>query len=133
MATSDQIRMDPDRLYREESYTDLKTGTLRRLIPVTAEGLPDPSRPERFLGQVTVLTPLGSLPVSFEIEASNLKEAVERYGAAAERAIQETAEEIRRLQQEQSRSIVIPKGGLGDLGGGGVPGSGGIPGGGLKI
>jgi len=114
----EELTMNPDRLYREESYTDLQTGTIRRLIPVTADGLPDPSRPELFMGRVTVMTPVGSLPVSFEIEAATLKEAVEKYGVAAEKALRETLEELRRLQQEQASSIVIPKGGVGDLSGG---------------
>ena len=138
MADETKARMNPDNLYREETYTDLQTGTIKRLIPVTAEGMTDPNRPEIFLGQATIMTPVGSLPLSFEIEAANLKEAVEKYGEAAEKGIKETMEELRRLQQEQASSLVIPKGGVpgGDIpgGGGGFPGAGGgMPGGGIKL
>ncbi len=132
------VGMDATNLYREEIYTDLQAGTIKRLIPVTDEGTIDPNRSEVFLGQATVLTPVGSLPLSFEIEARNLREAVEKYGEAAEKGLQETMEELRRLQQEQASSLVIPKGGVpptgGDLGGGGFPGAGGgMPGGGIKL
>jgi hypothetical protein len=117
------VQMDPEHLYREEVYTDLKTGTIKQLVPVTAEGLPDPSRKTLFLGQATVLTPMGSLPLSFEIEAKTLREAVEKYAQAAEQGLKETLEELRRLQQEQASSLVIPKGGMpADLN---VPGLGG--------
>ncbi len=138
MADESQARMNPDNLYREEMYTDLETGTIKRLIPVTAEGMTDPNRREIFLGQATIMTPVGSLPLSFEIEATNLREAVEKYGEAAEKGLKETMEELRRLQQEQASSLVIPKGGVpptGDLGGGGgFPGTGGgMPGGGIKL
>ncbi len=140
MSEDQKIRMNPAQLYREEIYTDLQAGTIKRLIPVTDEGMIDPNRSEVFLGQATVLTPVGSLPLSFEIEARNLREAVEKYGEAAEKGLQETMEELRRLQQEQASSLVIPKGGVpptgpgGDLGGGGFPGAGGgMPGGGIKL
>ncbi len=125
-----KVGMDAANLYREEIYTDLQAGTIKRMIPVTTEGLPDSSRREIYLGQATVLTPVGSLPLSFEIEAGSLSEAVEKYGEAAEKGLQETMEELRRLQQEQASSLVIPKGGVpgGDLPGGGM--GGGFPGGG---
>ncbi len=124
------VGMDATNLYREEIYTDLQAGTIKRMIPVTPEGLTDSSRKEVYLGQATVLTPVGSLPLSFEIEAGSLSEAVEKYGDAAEKGLQETMEELRRLQQEQASSLVIPKGGVpgGDLPGGGM--GGGFPGGG---
>lgn len=115
----ENAHMNPDHLYREEIYTDLQAGTIKHLIPVTAEGLPDPRRKAIFVGQATVLTPVGSLPLSFEIEAKTLREAVEKYAAAAQLGIQETLNELKRLQQEQASSLIIPKGGIpGNLQGG---------------
>lgn len=124
------VQMDPEHLYREEVYTDLKAGTIKRLIPVTADGLPDPKRDAIFVGQATVLTPLGSLPLSFEIEAKTLREAIEKYGAAAQQGLKETLEELKRLQQEQASSLIIPKGGIPGNLGGSLPGLGG---GGIKL
>lgn len=125
-----EMKMDPDSLYREETYTDQRVGAIRRLVPVTANGAPDPARTERYLGQASMLTPVGTLPLNFEIEADSLAEAVTHYAEAAERAVAETMRELQRLQQEQAGSIVVPKGGLP---GGGIPGAGGIPGGGIQI
>jgi hypothetical protein len=44
---ADQIdfNLDTQNLYREESYTDLKAGAIRRLIPVKADG--ETIKPER--------------------------------------------------------------------------------------
>ncbi|MGH7336381.1 MAG: hypothetical protein ACREI7_02275, partial [Myxococcota bacterium] len=40
-----EIKVDANRLYREEVFTDLRIATIRRLNPVRADGTPDPSRP----------------------------------------------------------------------------------------
>ncbi len=127
-----EMQMDPDNLYREETYTDQRVGAIRRLVPVTADGEEDPGRQQRFLGQASILTPVGTLPLNFEIEAASLREAVAGYAAAAERAVEETMRELQRLQQEQASSIVVPGKGGGALPGGGLPG-GGVPGGGIQI
>ena len=68
------------------------------------------------------MTPAGPLPVSFEIEAENLTEAVNGFGVAAQSAIERTLEELKQLQREQASSIVVPKGNVDPsaLGGGGI-------------
>ena len=76
------IQVDRHGLYREEVFTDRKAGTLRRLLPVTAEGAADSSRPVLYSGQTQLLTPGGVLPLSFEIEATTLDEALTRFPAA---------------------------------------------------
>ena len=60
--------MDKANLYREELYTDHRAGTLRKMIPVTENGALDPERPTYFVGETQVMTPMGALPVSFEIQ-----------------------------------------------------------------
>lgn len=126
------MRLDAEALYREETYTDRRVGTLRRLVPVTADGADDPSRPVVFEGQASLLTPAGALPLQFEIEAQTLAEALERFPQAARQALEETMEELRRLQREQASSLVVPGRNAppGMPGGGGVGGPGGLPGGG---
>lgn len=119
-------QMDAQALYREEIYTDQRVGTVRRLTPVKSDGSDDPSRPVLFVGQATVMTPMGSLPLSFELEASTLAEAVARFGPAAERAIEEAARELQELRRQATSSIVIPDAasaalkGIGGKGGGGI-------------
>ena len=75
-------------LYSEEMFTDRRVGTIQRLTPVTAEGARDEGRPVLYVGQAQVMTPAGALPLSFEIPAASLAEAIEGFGPAAEKAVQ---------------------------------------------
>jgi hypothetical protein len=72
--------MDAASLYREEIITDRKVGTIRLMVPITTEGAPDPSRPTVYAGEAQIMTNVGALPVSFEIDARTLAEAVAKYG-----------------------------------------------------
>ncbi|MFP4278037.1 MAG: hypothetical protein ACOC0Q_07285 [Wenzhouxiangella sp.] len=132
-ATQDQFRMDTSQLVREEAYTDQRVGSIRVLIPVQPDGQPDTSRTTSYYGQTQVMTQAGPLPLSFELPGGSLAEAIDGFPAAAEKAIEEAVEEIKRLQREQASSIMVPGqggAGLGDLKGGN---SGSMPGGGIKL
>src|SRR5689334_5528832 len=94
------IRLDPNGLYREETFTDLRAGSLRRLVPVTREGKDDPARPVIYEGHASLMTPRGALPLQFHIEASSLEDALARFPDTARQALTETLEELRRLQRE---------------------------------
>jgi hypothetical protein len=113
-------------LYSEEVFTDRRVGTIQRLAPVTPDGQPDPSRPVLYVGQAQVLTPAGALPLSFDIPASSLAEAVAGFGPAAEKAVAETMQRLQELRREAAGSIIVPESGAAGLG----PGLGGVPGGG---
>jgi len=121
--TRNEIQMDTANLYREEVFTDNAVGTLRRLVPVTADGEVDTSRATQYVGSTQVLTNAGPLPLSFEIEAGSLTEAAAAFGDAAKDAFEKTMDELRELQRQQASSIVVPKGGMGGMGGMG-PGGG---------
>ncbi|HHH35539.1 MAG TPA: hypothetical protein ENK48_01760 [Gammaproteobacteria bacterium] len=131
----DKLRMNPNELYREEIFTDRRAGTLRRLTPVTPEGSDDPSRGVLYVGNTQILTALGTLPITFEIEAASLGEAAEKFAACAERAVEETMKELEELRREAASRIVVPESGAGGIGPGGMPpgGMGGIPGGGIQM
>ncbi|MGA7965816.1 MAG: hypothetical protein WCB49_08010 [Gammaproteobacteria bacterium] len=119
-----EIRLDSGRLYREETYTDRRMGTLRKLHPVHADGSEDPARPVVWEGSTSLMTPAGSLPLNFEIEAETLSEALEKYPDTAREALEHTMEELRELRREQASSIVVPgqeSVGLGGAGGGFKP------------
>jgi hypothetical protein len=111
-----QAFMDSTQLYREETFTDRKVGTIRRLTPVAADGSDDSARPVLFVGQAQVMTPMGALPISFELEASTLDAAIEKFGPAAEQAVQQTMRELQEMRREQASSLVIP-----DAGGASLP------------
>lgn len=115
--------MDAANLYREEVVTDQKVGTIRVLTPITASGMVDAKRTVQYLGQASILTPGGALPLNFDIPANSLGEAVAGFAAAAQKGIEQAMEEIREYQRQQASSIVIPKGPLpggGKMGGGGI-------------
>jgi hypothetical protein len=120
--TSNEIKMNDADLYREVMFTDNRIGTIRKMQPVTADGNDDSERPSRYFGSAQLMTPAGPLPVSFEIEANSLSEAVQGFGPAAQNAIERTLEELKELQREQASSIVVPKSGVdpSSLGGGGI-------------
>ena len=111
-----QASMDPTQIYLEETFTDRKVGTIRRLTPVTAEGATDAARPVIFVGQAQVMTPMGAIPISFDLEAASLNAAIEKFGAAAEQAVHQTMRELQEMRREQASSLVIP-----DAAGGALP------------
>lgn len=126
-----EIRMDADNLWIEEVFTDRQVGTIQRLSPVTRDGKPDPKRSVSYSGQTQILTPAGALPLSFEIPAASLGEAVEKFGTAAEGAVEDAMQQIENMRREAASSLIVPGQGGGPMGGG-MPG-GGMPGGGLKL
>ena len=114
------LKMDAAGVYREDVYTDRKVGTIRCLTPVKSDGSPDASRKPLYIGEAQILTPMGALPVSFEIEAATLAEAVTQYAAAAKQGVERTVKELQELRRQAASGIVIPQaGGLPGLGGGG--------------
>lgn len=104
-----QATMDSTQIYREESFTDRRVGTIRRLTPVTADGSDDAARPVLFVGQAQVMTPMGAIPISFELEATTLNAAIAKFSEAAELAVQQTARELQEMRREQASSLVIPE------------------------
>jgi hypothetical protein len=102
------IEVDRENLYLEEVFTDLKVATLRRLSPIKPDGSPDPSRPTLFHGQTQLMSQMGPLPVTCEIEASNLDEAMQKFPAAIAEAIERMIEEARELQRQEASRIIVP-------------------------
>lgn len=127
--TTTELQMDADALYREETFSDQRAGTVRRLTPVTADGDDDPTRPVLYIGQAQMLTPMGAMPLAFEIRAASLAEAVAAFAGEAKAALERTLRELEDMRREAASQIVVPKAGGGLGGPGGLPGAG-LPGGG---
>jgi len=108
MDTSPEISMDATALTREETYTDSRVGTIRKMTPVTIDGEVDASRPVQFVGSTQIMTPGGALPLSFEIETDTLEGAVAGFGDAAKLAVERTMEERKEMQRQQASQIVVP-------------------------
>jgi hypothetical protein len=103
--------MDATDLWREDTYTDRKVGTIRVVTPVKADGSPDPSRQAVYVGQAQIMTPAGVLPLSFEIDAKNLADACAAFSDGAKVAFEETMKELQEIWRQQASSIGIPDAG----------------------
>ena len=116
-----ELRMDPTSLYREETFTDRRLGVIRVLTPVTKDGLADGSRRVVYLGEAQLLTQMGALPLTFEIEAGSLGEATEKFAAGAKVAVERAVKEIQDMRREAASPIIIPDRVPPGLGGPGGP------------
>ena len=120
MSDENNTAMDPNGLFREENYTDQKVGAIRKLIPVKADGSDDPDRKVSFFGSAQVMTPMGAVPLNFELAGSTIGEAAEDFAAKAQVAVEEAGREIEKMRREQASQIVVPGQGGGGMGGGGI-------------
>lgn len=111
----DQIKVDTANLYKEEVFSDMRTGTLRRMTPIKIDGTPDLSRPGFFLGQTHVMSNAGPVPVEFKLEVATLQEACDRFPAAVQQAIEEMLAEIQAMQRERASSLILPGSGSGKI------------------
>ena len=126
MATRPEDRMiepdmNPKDLWLEEIFTDRRVGTIRRMTPVTGDGARDPEREIHYVGETQVMSQIGTLPITFQLEAKSVEEAAKKFGPAAKVAIERTVKELQELRRQSASSIVIPQGGLPP---GGMPGGG---------
>jgi hypothetical protein len=121
------VKVDKKNLYKEESFTDLKVATIRRLSPILEDGSPDSSRPTLFTGETTLMSDRGPLPIQAPIEAKDLNEAMDKFPDAVQGAVEKLVEQAREMQRQQMSRIVVPGQGGGGMpgGGGGLPGAGG--------
>jgi hypothetical protein len=71
MSNEESNAMSPNELFREENYTDQKTGAIRKLTPVLADGSDDPDREIAFFGSAQVMTPDGRYPLKLCIRWCN--------------------------------------------------------------
>jgi uncharacterized protein YyaL (SSP411 family) len=106
--------VDQQNLYREEAITDLKVASIRRLVPIKADGSDDPSRGSIFMGHTQVMTPEGPLPLQGRLAANNLAEAFEVFPEAMQLALSEMVaqlEDMYRQEKEKKRDdsrIIMP-------------------------
>ena len=124
----DGLEVDVANLYREESITDMKAATIRQLIPINVDGSEDTSRSRQFIGDTTLMTQMGPIPVQFPLEAETLAEAFDQFPEGIKGAIEKLNDRAREMAREEASRIVVP--GQGGAGGAGIPG---MPSGGGKF
>ncbi len=132
-----KVEVNKQNLFREEMFTDLRAATIRRLVPIKADGSDDPDRKPLFMGETQILTPAGLLPVQAPIEADTLEEACDKFPQAINDAVQRLVREVREAQLREASRIVTPaEAGMGlgaDLTGGLRGGPGPRPGSKIKL
>jgi hypothetical protein len=86
----------------------------------------------RFTGQTQILTAAGALPLTFDIAATTMPEAIGKFGATAKVALEEMLRELQQLRREAASQLVIPEPGAASsiLGPGGLPAQ---PGGKIRL
>lgn len=102
------FKFDRQNLYREETFTDLKIGSIRQLTPVKSDGTHDKTRKTVYVGHTNILTPGGSLPIQSVIKAKSLQQAIKRFPEAIQVAVDQLADEVKKYQEQQQGRIVSP-------------------------
>ena len=101
-------QMDVSALVREEVVTDRKIGSIRVLTPIRGDGMRGVNREVIYLCEKQIMTQMGPLPISFEIKAKTLAEAVNGYAEAAKAGVEETIAKIEAMRREAATKIVTP-------------------------
>ncbi len=108
------LPIDQKNLYRKETYTDDKVGSIVEHSPIYIDEqgivIEDPVRTTQYKG----LTYLNGQPIEFLIKADCLKEALDGFVPACSAAIQELQsqaiqDQITRPMQQNGRLIIDPK------------------------
>ena len=117
----DTLTIDTTNLFREESITDTQSANIKLLIPITLDGNEDSSRERQFIGDTTLMTQMGPIPVQFPIPAKNLEEAFTMFPEGVQGAVEKLQERAQDMAREEASRIVVPgqepnRGGFGGRG-----------------
>ena len=117
----DTLTIDTTNLFREESITDTQSANIKQLIPITLDGTEDSSRERQFVGDTTLMTQMGPIPVQFPIPAKNLQEAFTMFPEGVQGAVEKLQERAQDMAREEASRIVVPgqepnRGGFGGRG-----------------
>ncbi|MFO7963681.1 MAG: cytoplasmic protein [Desulfobacterales bacterium] len=93
--------VDKNNLYREESITDLKVASIRRLVPVKSDGSEDNERSPIFMGHTQLMSQQGPVPIQARLTSTELEGAIAEFPAAMQKALDDVVEKIQQLQREQ--------------------------------
>ncbi len=100
------FKIDRSNLYLEETFTDLKGGSVTRFSPVKIDGSPDKERRSVFIGQTSLYTPNGPVPLHNPIQAKDLPQAFKRFPEAMQEALGRLVEEARSMHTEEQPPII---------------------------
>lgn len=106
--------VDKDNLYREESITDLKVASIRRLVPINIDGTEDASRTPVFMAQTQLMSPEGPVPLQSALKAGSIEEATDEFPGAMQQALEEVVKQLKNAREKQMREqnedsrIIVP-------------------------
>ena len=110
-----ELNVDKNNLYREESITDLKVGSIRLLKPIKIDGSDDSAREEIFIGHTQIMSPQGMIPLQARLTAKTLEAALDEFPNAMQQALAKMVEEVKKMQQEEANQagqddsrIIVP-------------------------
>ena len=103
----EQMKIDRGNLYREETVTDLRAATIRQLVPILEDGSTDAGRARGFVGSTQIMSPRGPVPIQAEIPAANLGEAMEKFPAAMQQAVQDLVKQAEEYRRQEASRIVV--------------------------
>ena len=105
---STELKLDRNNLYKEETFTDLKVGMIKRMTPVKSDGAVDKTRKSVFVAHTSLMTPGGPLPLQAVIQAKDLQQAIKKFPDAMKVAMDRLAEEAKKYQEQQGDRIEKP-------------------------
>ena len=129
--TVSDLSVDTANLYREEVFSALRAASIRRLTPVHADGSADDTRTTMYIGDTTLMTQMGPLPVQFALEAESLEGAFAKFPEGVKEAGAQLNDRARAMAREEASRIVVPTGMPPGAPAGGMPG--GVPGSGKIV
>lgn len=100
------FKLDRNNLFQEETFTDVRNGSVKRFTPIRPDGTPDKSRKTIYLGQTSLYTPEGPLPLQNVIAAKDLAQAFKRFPEAMEEAVQRLMEEAKKMKDDKASPII---------------------------
>jgi hypothetical protein len=103
-----ELKIDRSNLFKEETFTDLKVGMIKRMTPVKSDGAVDKTRKAVFVGQTSLMTPGGPLPLQAVIQAKDLQQAIKKFPEAMKVAMERLAEEAKKYQQQEKSRVEKP-------------------------
>lgn len=104
--------VDSNNLYKEESITDFKVASIRKLVPIKLDGSEDTSRKTVFYGHTQLMSPQGPVPIQAPLEADSLEEAITIFPKSMKIAMDQLLEKYQKMQDQQEQKeesrIIMP-------------------------
>ena len=98
------FKVDTTNLYREDAITDLKVASIRRMVPITADGLKTiPAVQPPFSATRKSSRHKDRLPLQARLMANNLAEAIQAFPEAMEQEMAQMVEQIRKMQEQEQQ------------------------------